>query len=236
MAEEQDKGRRGFFLRDAAGAPEAGRERRRFALPDDEKQRRLEAIRERLSGSMPPHTRRAGGWLGAALLWVALIGLGSLGLGYWFARYQGDTGFAVLANGSLELRLGPGGHYEVAGQVGAEPVRFIIDTGASLTSIPLLLGKRLGIRSCSPIGFDVAPANVPGCCRPAIFHTANGTVEACVARVPSLRFGDFEVRNVQVALMPGVGERALLGMNVLKHFSIVQEGRRLRLTAVGGPP
>ena len=43
-------------------------------------------------------------------------------------------------------------------------------------------------------------------------------------------FGPFEVRNASVAVMPGIGDQALLGMNVLKHFSLVQEGRRLTVS------
>lgn len=212
-------------------------EARRFTLPDREKAQRLHTLKARLTVSGPGCPGRAnGGWLLAALFWVVLLGLGSLAVSHWLALYQGDTRFEVIADGSLELRLGRSGHYEVAGQVASEPLRFIVDTGASLTSIPRSLGERLGIRECVPIGFDLKAAKEPGCCRPQFFHTANGTIEACVARLPSLRFGNFEVRNVQVALMPVVEGRALLGMNVLKHFSMVQEGRRLTLTPARPQP
>ena len=61
------------------------------------------------------------------------------------------------------------------------------------------------------------------------FHTASGTTEGCVARVPSIRFGAFELRNPRVAVMPGMDGQALLGMDVLRHFSLVQEGGRLRV-------
>jgi clan AA aspartic protease (TIGR02281 family) len=129
----------------------------------------------------------------------------------------------VVADGSLELRMGRGGHYgERRGGRRAHPV--LVDTGASVTAIPRHLGERIGIRECAAIGFDLSAANEPGCCRKQTFRTANGTTEGCVGRVPSLRFGPFEVRNASVAVMPGMGEQALLGMNVLKHFNLVQEG------------
>jgi aspartyl protease family protein len=66
-----------------------------------------------------------------------------------------------------------------------------------------------------------------------VFRTANGTAEGCVARVPSIRFGAFELRNPRVAVMPGMDGQALLGMDVLRHFSLVQEGGRLRISRAG---
>lgn len=209
-------------------------ESQRFTLSSEEKEQRLRAVKARLTVDGPPPgvagRSASGGWLLPALFWTALLGLGALAAGYWFSASRGDTAFSVLAGESLELRLGRGGHYEVPGQVGVEPVRFMVDTGASLTAIPPGLGARLGIRECSAIGFDLSRSNEPGCCRRETFHTANGRTEGCVARVPSIRFGGFEVRNAMVAVMPGIGEQALLGMNVLRQFSLVQQGNRLTIT------
>lgn len=211
-------------------------EARRFTLPDEEKERRLQEVRARLrvDGQAAPVPRTGGGWLLPALFWTALIGLGTLGASYWLSGSKGDTTFQVVADGSLELRMGRGGHYEVSGAVGAVPIQFLVDTGASVTAIPRQLGERIGIRECPAIGFDLSAGSEPGCCRKQTFHTANGTTEACVGRVPSLRFGPFEVRNASVAVMPGMGEQALLGMNVLKHFNLAQEGRRLTVSPAVG--
>ena len=56
-------------------------EARRFTLPDDEKERRLQDVRARLhvDGQTAPAERSGGGWLLPALFWTALIGLGTLG-------------------------------------------------------------------------------------------------------------------------------------------------------------
>lgn len=207
-------------------------ESQRFTLSDAEKARRLDALKSRLTvdGQASAARSASGGWLLPALFWTALIALGALAAAYWFSASRGDTAFAVQAGEALELRLGRGGHYELPGQIGTEPVRFIVDTGASLTSIPQRVGERLGIRECSAIGFDLSRGNEPGCCRRETFRTANGSSEGCVARVPSIRFGSFEVRNARVAVMPDMGEQALLGMNVLRQFSLVQQGNRLTIT------
>ena len=211
-------------------------ETRRFTLPDDEKERRLQEVRARLrvDGQPAPAPRTGGGWLLPALFWTALIGLGTLGASYWLSNNKGDTTFQVVADGSLELRMGRGGHYEVSGAVGAVPIQFLVDTGASVTAIPRQLGERIGIRECAAIGFDLSAGNEPGCCRKQTFHTANGTTEGCVARVPAIRFGGFELKNAKVAVMPDIGDTALLGMNVLRHFRLVQQGSRLTVSAMPG--
>jgi len=133
-------------------------ESQRFTLSEAEKARRLQALKSRLTvdGGEAAARTRSGGWLLPALFWAALIALVALAAAYWFSASRGDTAFAVLAGEALELRIGRGGHYELPGQIGAEPVRFIVDTGASLTSIPQRVGKRLGIRECSAIGFDLS--------------------------------------------------------------------------------
>lgn len=214
------------------------RAKRPFALDEAEKERRLAAVKARLTIDTPPPPRNAGrsagGWFLPALFWTALIVLGTVATSHWLGG-RGDTTPSVRADGSLSLRLGPGGRYEVAGSVAGQPTRFIVDTGASLTSIPKALGDRIGIRECPAIGFDLSRADEPGCCRRETFHTANGSTEGCVARVPLLRFGPFEVQHAQVAVMPAIGDRALLGMNVLKHFSLLHAGAELSIRPTQRP-
>ena len=187
-----------------------------------------------MPASPPPRpsrpAARACGWILPALFWTGLIVLGTAAASWWLGSPRGSKAFEVIDGDVLELRLGRGGHYEVGGAVAAVPVRFLVDTGASLTSIPQALGERIGIRACPAVGFDLSRDDEPGCCRPEVFRTANGSVEACVARVPSVRFGAFELRNPRVAVMPGMDGQALLGMDVLRHFSLSQEGGRLRIS------
>ncbi|MDD3352023.1 retropepsin-like aspartic protease [Zoogloea sp.] len=212
-------------------------EGRRFGLPDAAKEAHLQAVKARLQvGPEGSPGRRDGGSLWPSILfWTALIGLGTWGASHWLSSSRGARDFQVLADGALELRLGRGGHYEVGGSVEGLPVRFLVDTGASVSSVSRALGERLGIRACPAVGFDLSASHEPGCCRPQVFSTANGQVEACVARVPSLRFGPFEVRHARVAVMPGMDDQALLGMDVLRHFRLVQQDRRLVVSRSGEP-
>lgn len=209
----------------------------RFIRPESDKEQRLLDVKDRLTvgkRSAAPTAAASGGWLLPALFWTAFIGLGTLAASYWVSVSRGSTAVQVMNGDALELRLGRSGHYEVTGSVASQPARFIVDTGASLTSIPSSLGQRIGIRECSAIGFDLSAAGEPGCCRRETFSTANGTTEGCVARVPAIRFGGFELKNAKVAVMPDIGDTALLGMNVLRHFRLVQQGSRLTVSAMPG--
>lgn len=106
------------------------------------------------------------------------------------------------------------GHYETPGSINGQPVTFIVDTGANLTSIPGSLAKPLGINSCEP----------------RQFNTAGGEVFGCVATVAEVVFGSFRAQNVQVAVMPTMNGPALLGMNILGMLKIEQRKSALLFT------
>ncbi len=103
------------------------------------------------------------------------------------------------------------GHYQTPGSINGQPVTFIVDTGAGLTSVPGSLAKPLGITSCEPRQFS----------------TAAGEVFGCVATVAEVVFGSFRAHNVQVAVMPAMNGPALLGMNILGMVQIEQRGSAL---------
>ena len=96
----------------------------------------------------PSPRGRSGGWILPALFWTGLIVLGTAAASWWLSSSRGSKALEVMDGDTLELRLGRGGHYEVGGAVAAVPVRFLVDTGATLTSIPQALGERIGIRAC----------------------------------------------------------------------------------------
>lgn len=124
--------------------------------------------------------------------------------------------FAVTGSGYIELRQDGGGHYSVAGQIGGTPVQFMLDTGATVTSVSNDFALRARIPSC----------------RPTTTNTANGTSNACLAKVPELIFGNFRMTDVDVMILPRLaGSEALLGMNVLRHFGIEQKSGVMRITA-----
>jgi aspartyl protease family protein len=127
-------------------------------------------------------------------------------------------------NPNRQLKVGPGaelvlkrssnGHYIFPGTINQQPVTFLLDTGATLVSIPAYLGERLSLKSG-------APEQV---------ITANGVVETHATRLNELAFGPFSLRDVPASLNPGMQDAyILLGMNVLRQLEFTQRGDTLVL-------
>ncbi len=98
--------------------------------------------------------------------------------------------------------------YRTSGTVNGHAVTFMIDTGASKTSISQEVAEAAGIKECIGAG---------------VTSTANGVVRTCVAQVSEITFGNFHVRNLAVVVLPNLPVDALLGMDVLGTMKIQQE-------------
>ena len=131
------------------------------------------------------------------------------------ARDVPDVDRTQSASGyKMELRRRDG-HFLASGSLNGFPVVYVVDTGASITSISRRTAEDAGIRDCTR----------------AEFRTANGFVEGCVATVKELGFGEFRLRNIDVAIMPKLAGPALLGMNVLRHYRIEQQENFMYISA-----
>ncbi len=104
------------------------------------------------------------------------------------------------------------GHYVFDGEINRRKVTFLVDTGATTTAIPGELHVSLGI--------ELGPATR--------VSTANGMTTAYLTRLDQLAIGGIELEGVGASVIPGMGiDEVLLGMNVLKHFELVQRGNQL---------
>ncbi|MDO8414547.1 MAG: TIGR02281 family clan AA aspartic protease [Gallionellaceae bacterium] len=121
--------------------------------------------------------------------------------------------FRFIGNGVMEIRQHTTGHYHIAGAVNGTPLTFMIDTGASLTSLSTETAQSAGIRDC----------------KPATFNTANGTVTGCTALAAQLTIGGYQLQNVNIAVMPNMAVN-LLGMNVLNNFDMTQNNGVMHLS------
>lgn len=144
----------------------------------------------------------AGIWLGLGLLF------------YVFFLRQEAPPAQVVGTDHIELARARDGHFHIDGAIQGEPVRFLIDTGASTVSISQELANRIGL------GCDVA----------TMFRTANGAVQGCSSRVAELEFGPFRIENAAVAILPNLTSEALLGMNALRQVRMEQQADTLRLS------
>ncbi len=111
--------------------------------------------------------------------------------------YSGD--------GSMEVPRQANGHFYVPGTVASVPVTFMVDTGATVTSISSNIARQAGIHNCKEVQF----------------LTANGQATGCLALVPRMTLGNFVLENITVAVMPNM-ENNLLGANVLRNFQVSQ--------------
>jgi clan AA aspartic protease (TIGR02281 family) len=108
-------------------------------------------------------------------------------------------------DGSMEVKRQANGHFYLPGTIDNIAVTFMVDTGASVTSISSELARQAGIHNCKEVQFQ----------------TANGAATGCIALAPHMTLGNFVLENITVAVMPNL-ETALLGANVLRNFQVSQ--------------
>lgn len=134
-------------------------------------------------------------------------------------RNHPNRDLRIAPGAELVLKRSGDGHYVFPGTINGRPVSFLLDTGATLVSVPAHLAEELGLKA--------------GAYQQSI--TANGTVVTRTTRIGALAFGPFVLRNVPASLNPGMAsDQVLLGMSVLKHLEFTQRGDTLRLRPLAG--
>ncbi len=111
------------------------------------------------------------------------------------------------------------GHFLVHPSVNGRRIRMMVDTGASVVALTHEDARTLG----------VLPSSAQDYTRPV--STANGVVRVATVKLPALKVGDVEIRNVEAVVMPeGRLSTSLLGMSFLKKLrSFEIAGGRLTL-------
>jgi aspartyl protease family protein len=117
---------------------------------------------------------------------------------------------------SATLTADPRGHFLVDGQINGGSVRFLVDTGATVVSLPATDATRLGI--------DYRKG------QPGLMGTANGTAVAYGVRLDTVRVGDIVVNNVEATVVEGSQMPfTLLGMSFLNRMEMRREGQTMVL-------
>jgi aspartyl protease family protein len=120
------------------------------------------------------------------------------------------------ARQSVALAADALGHFITEGLVNGGPVRFLIDTGASVVALPARDAHRLGI--------DYRKGRL------IVMQTANGPTYAHVITLDTVKVGGIELHNVEAAIHEqGLGV-ALLGMSFLNRVEMRNEGQMMTLT------
>ena len=146
------------------------------------------------------------GALAIAAVWLALAGVMYWGFEYIEqgrqAKLQPYTGGA----GELVIPRQRDGHFHVQGEVNRQPVRFLVDTGASHVSVSQALAEQAGLPQGAPITLS----------------TANGTRAGQLVRGVPVRAGSLVLNDASVSVgLSGLpADQGLLGQSFLKHFDV----------------
>lgn len=111
-----------------------------------------------------------------------------------------DTG-----NNELKILKSNDNHFHISIDVNGKKVLFLIDTGATTTTLTLKDARRVGIDT-EKLSFDV-PLN-----------TANGLSFAASAEITDIQIGNFTVDSMWILVSKDLDGESLLGMNFLNKL------------------
>jgi aspartyl protease family protein len=126
-------------------------------------------------------------------------------IGIW-ERLKADisgTAGQNISGEAIELRRQDDGHYWLMVNINGEPVRFMVDSGATLTAINATTAREAGVEAD---GY------------PIILGTANGRIAAKRGVVRLLSVGPHSIENHPVVVSERFGDVNVLGMNFLNSM------------------
>lgn len=157
------------------------------------------------------------GTLGILAFWLVVMA----GLYVVMDRVRAPRAAVVASDGALVIPRGSDGHFRVDGSINGQPVRFMVDTGASLIAVTDALAQQAGLQ-----GGEITQ-----------FRTANGVRPGRVVVAQSVAVGPLRVSGLRVGT-GYTGEAAgdaLLGQNFLQHFDVQMQRERMVLRPHPGP-
>lgn len=144
-----------------------------------------------------------------ALAWLAIFGAGFMlftfrdDLSYLAQRLKTEaTGAPIVEGRELRIPKAIDGHFYVDGLVNGQKVRFLIDSGATVTTIGRVDAEKAGV----PISAN----------RTQTVQTGNGLIRVAQGRADSLTIGSIERANV--GLHVADDDLNVLGMNYLSSL------------------
>ena len=159
-----------------------------------------------------------------AIAWVAIFGGGFVlftfrdDLSFVAQRLRTEaTGEPIVAGREVRIPMAIDGHFWVEGAINGSPVKFLVDSGATVTTID----RATAIRA----GATVEDA------RDQLVRTGNGMIRVSRGRARSLQIAAIERENVGLHIVEG-DDMNVLGMNFLSSLTRWSvEGRWLVLKA-----
>jgi aspartyl protease family protein len=120
------------------------------------------------------------------------------------AEVRGE-GRVVQSGREIRIRKSEDGHFHVKAEVNGRSVEFLIDSGATVTSMSATAAANAGVEASG--GF------------PVLVNTANGTISASRGSAATLKVGPIERSDHNVFISESFGDTQVLGMNFLSSLS-----------------
>jgi aspartyl protease family protein len=123
---------------------------------------------------------------------------------------------APVSQAAVVLPADGRGHFFADGQVNGLPVRFLVDTGASMVVLPENDARRLGV------AYLTAPKTR--------VQTAAGAITAYLVTLDRVKVGGIELNAVDGLVVEDGARIALLGMSFLNRVEMRRDGDSMTLT------
>jgi aspartyl protease family protein len=161
-------------------------------------------------GSLMHRREPAAKMITMALAWIAIFGAGFVlftfrdNFGWVAQRLKAEAvGTPVVEGRETRIPMAIDGHFWVEGRVNGQKVKFLVDSGATMTTIDRETAARAGVA--------VSP-------RPDQFvRTGNGIIRVSSARADELEIGGITRRNVGLQVADN-DDLNVLGMNFLSSL------------------
>jgi len=163
-----------------------------------------------LAGSLISRRSGLGNAMTMTIAWVTIFTAGFVvfsfrdDLGYVAQRLRSEaTGRPVQVGKTLRIPMALDGHFWVEAEVNGVPVRFLIDSGATMTTVGTVTAAASGL---DPLGG-----------RGQLVRTGNGVIRVGRARADTITLEGVERRGMTV-LVSGNEDINVLGMNWLSSL------------------
>lgn len=168
-----------------------------------------------LIGSLAARRLPLGQTLKMILAWIAIFaGLFAVfsfrnEFGMIWDRVKADisgTANQQMAGNALKLTRGDDGHFQVQARVNGKAINFLVDSGATVTS--------MSTETADAVGLEYDRGSIP-----VLLETANGQTTAWRGKIASFDVGGIISKDHTVFIGEGLGETNLLGMNFLDELA-----------------
>ena len=161
-------------------------------------------------GTLMTRRGRAASAITTAIAWLGIFATGFVlftfrdDLGYVVQRLHAEaTGDPVEQGAEIRIPMAIDGHFWVEGRINGEKVKFLVDSGATMTTI--------GSDTAERVGLAINPA------RDQLVRTGGGVIRVSTGRAESLEISSIERSGIGVHVADNE-DLNVLGMNFLSSL------------------